>query len=179
MIGLTSTLAYIGLGSNLGDRRQYLIQAVHRLHGDESVQVMHCSSIYETAPVGLAEQPYFLNMVISIRTNLQPVRLLRLLLDTERSLGRVRDVRWGPRTIDLDLLLFGGQTLRTEELELPHPRLKERAFVLVPLMEILQPDEELPEAAAIRSACDAMYGKGDVQLWQKTNWRSESGRFGS
>lgn len=171
--------AYIGLGSNLGDRRQYLIEAVERLQRNESVQVARCSSIYETAPVGLADQPYFLNMAILIHTTRKPDELLRLLLDTERSLGRVRDIRWGPRTIDLDLLLYGALTLRTEELELPHPRMLERAFVLVPLMEIMTQDDELPELASICSAYDKMIGKEVVRLWQKTNWRSEFGRFES
>lgn len=170
------TSAYICLGSNLGDRRQFLFSAVERLHAHSGVEVVRSSAIYETAPVGFTEQPYFLNMVIAIRTSLDPFTLLRLMLETERQLGRVRDIRFGPRTIDLDLLLYGKEKMMTEQLELPHPRMRERAFVLVPLMEIVNPDE-VADGASLRDALEAADGKEEVQLWQKTNWRSEFGRF--
>lgn len=167
--------AYICLGSNLGDRRQYLYSAIEALDRHPNVTVERCSSIYETEPVGLKEQPHYLNMAAHIRTSLPPNELLRLMLDTERSLGRVRDVRWGPRTIDLDLLLYDNVTLRTEELELPHPRMLERAFVLLPLLEVLNTDN--PYSNIIWQAAAATEGKEEVALWAKTNWRSEFGHF--
>ncbi len=171
-------IAFIGMGSNLGDRRDYLLRAVEELHRQPDVAVLRCSSIYETAPVGLTEQPDYLNMVIAVRADLPAVELLQLLLKIERSMGRVRDVRWGPRTIDLDLLLFGRTALQTEELELPHPRIGERAFVLIPLLEIMQEDESIvPTASDWHHALEAVEGKEDVRLWLRTSWRSEFGRF--
>mgnify|MGYP000471757405 CR=1 FL=1 len=167
---------YIGLGSNLGDRQQYIYQAVESIHRHPSVTVERCSSLYETAPVGLTDQPYFLNMVIAARTDLNPLELLELLLQVEQTLGRVRDVRWGPRTIDLDLLIYGHVSMQGDRLELPHPRMQERAFVLIPLVEIWELDE-VPNGLSILQAYDHTDGKEDVHLWLKTNWRSESGRF--
>lgn len=172
-------LAYIGIGSNLGDRQHYLFSAVTKLHEHPELTVDVCSSVYETAPVGLTEQPHFLNMVIEVRTTLPPEQLLHVMLETERSLGRVRDVRWGPRTIDLDLLLYDQVTMRNELLELPHPRIRERAFVLIPLVEILG-RPELQDAAALpelEQALRTVDGKEDVQLWAQTSWRSAFGRF--
>jgi len=172
----TGKSAYICLGSNLGDRRNYIETAVQRLHAHPHLFVDRCSAIYETAPVGLVEQPYFLNRVIALRTHLPPLDLLRLLLETERELGRVRDIRYGPRTIDLDLLLYEQVEIRTEELELPHPRMLERAFVLVPLMEILELTD-VQDGPAIQRACEEAEGKEEVRLWEKSSWRSEYGRF--
>lgn len=179
MMTIHAKTAFIGLGSNLGDRRSYLYHAVERLHQHDSIHVVQCSSIYETAPVGLMDQPHFLNMVVAVRTNLTADQLLEVMLETERGLGRIRDVRWGPRTIDLDLLVFEQTTMQTEQLELPHPRLHERAFVLIPLMELYErydlQDEMISER--LRKAFILVDGKDDVQLWEKTNWRSEFGRF--
>lgn len=169
---MRDTTAYVGLGSNLGDRFGYLTAAVMRLHALGGVRVTRCSSVYETAPVGLKEQPPFLNMVIEIETSLPPRALLDAMLGVERSLGRVRTVRWGPRTIDLDLLLYGDVRMRTERLELPHPRMAERAFVLVPLLELLDGC-----ADEWRKALNTAEGKDDVRLWKTITWRSESGRF--
>lgn len=171
--------AYIGLGSNLGDRFGYLQAAVKALHARPDIRVVRCSSVYETAPVGLTEQPHFLNMVIEVDTGLAPLRLLETMLDTERELGRVRDVRWGPRTIDLDLLVYGDVSLKTDELELPHPRMTERAFVLVPLLELCGEDAAVAQCDIWRQALDAVEGKDEVQLWKRTNWRSAYGRFES
>jgi 2-amino-4-hydroxy-6-hydroxymethyldihydropteridine diphosphokinase len=168
--------AYVGLGSNLGDRQQYIYDAVETLHRHPAVTVERCSSLYETAPVGLVDQPYFLNMVVVVRTELEPLELLKILLQIELTLGRVRDIRWGPRTIDLDLLIFGHIFIQDERLELPHPRMRERAFVLIPLIEIWDQDE-VPDSLSIVHAYDLTMGKEDVHLWQKTNWRSEFGHF--
>jgi 2-amino-4-hydroxy-6-hydroxymethyldihydropteridine diphosphokinase len=168
--------AYIGLGSNLGNRQQYIFEAVELLHRHPAVTVVRCSSLYETAPVEMVDQPHFLNMVAAVHTELMPLALLDLLLHTEHTLGRVRDIRFGPRTIDMDLLLFGNISLKDERLELPHPRMLERAFVLIPLVEIWEQDE-VPNDLSILQAHERTDGKEDVRLWQKTSWHSELGRF--
>ena len=139
----TGTLAYLGLGTNLGDRESYLAQALKELAGLPTIEIGAVSSIYETAPVGLTDQPDFLNLVVSVRTTLSPRELMDALLHIENKMGRVRTVRWGPRVIDLDLLLFGDVRVEVPGLSVPHPRLRERSFVLIPLAEIA-PDLILP-----------------------------------
>jgi 2-amino-4-hydroxy-6-hydroxymethyldihydropteridine diphosphokinase len=132
-----SVTAYIALGSNLGDRRDNLDRALSLLRQTLGVTVDKLSSYHETVPVGgPPEQGKYLNAAAQLQTTLAPEDLLRLLLDIEHQLGRVRTERFGPRIIDLDLLLFGDQTRRTPELTLPHPRMHERTFVLGPLAEI-------------------------------------------
>jgi 3-oxoacyl-[acyl-carrier protein] reductase len=129
--------AYIALGSNLGDRRAFLDRALAELRTRAGVEVTRVSSVYETAPVGgPARQGPYLNAVADLRTELAPDALLRLLLDVESGLGRVRTERDGPRTIDLDLLLYDDVVRDEAELTLPHPRLHQRLFVLQPLAEI-------------------------------------------
>jgi 2-amino-4-hydroxy-6-hydroxymethyldihydropteridine diphosphokinase len=125
---------YIGLGSNLGDRVATLRTAVQRLETLGGVNAV--SSLYETEPVGYLGQPPFLNAVVALDTALAPADLLSTLLGIERDLGRTRSFPNAPRTLDLDLLLFDDVILYTPDLTLPHPRLHERAFVLVPLAEI-------------------------------------------
>ena len=129
-------LAYVGLGSNLGDRRGLIREALKRLSRIDGVRVLKRSRIIETDPVGNTEQPKFLNAVAEVETRLEPKPLLRRLRAVERELGRVRHERWGPRTIDLDLLLWGDRSMATPRLTLPHPRLAERRFVLAPLAEL-------------------------------------------
>lgn len=138
---LTVHRAYLGLGSNLGDRELNLLEAVERLRllGD----VVKVSRPYETEPVGYAEQPRFLNVAVLLETSLQPAPLLAALKQVEADLGRVETVRYGPRPIDLDILVYDDLILQTPELTIPHPRLAERAFALVPLAEIA-PDLEIP-----------------------------------
>lgn len=139
------TTAYLSLGSNLGDRLGYLTRAAHALTASHT-QLVAVSSVYETAPQGKTDQPAFLNAVVAVETALGPEALLAHLMAAERALGRVRTERWGPRTIDIDLLLFGDQQVSTPVLTVPHPRLHERAFVLVPLLEIAP---SLPYQAAL------------------------------
>ncbi len=129
-------IAYLGLGSNLGDRLANLKQALALLLDCTDVDLIACSPIYETAPVGGPEQGCFLNGCISIKTNLSPTVLLGKMLTIEKELKRIRRERWGPRTVDLDLLFYENITMKTPFLELPHPRLAERDFVLVPLADI-------------------------------------------
>jgi 2-amino-4-hydroxy-6-hydroxymethyldihydropteridine diphosphokinase len=127
-------VAYIALGANLGDRLETMRRVVERLASLGVVEA--ASSVYETAPVGFAAQPPFLNAVVRLRTNVPPGELIRALLAFETELGRVRTFPNAPRTIDLDLLLYDTLVTQSEELTVPHPRLHERAFVLAPLAEI-------------------------------------------
>lgn len=128
--------AYVGLGSNLGDRAAYLLKALSLLSRLQKTHLLRLSPVYETEPVGPPQPPY-LNLVAEVETQLTPRILLASLLQIERSLGRERKERWGPRTIDLDLLLYGDLVLKEEGLEIPHPRLHQRAFVLVPLVDLI------------------------------------------
>ncbi|MFH4936125.1 2-amino-4-hydroxy-6-hydroxymethyldihydropteridine diphosphokinase [Staphylococcus cohnii] len=128
--------AYLGLGSNVGDRETQLNQAIHILNEIEGINVTQTSLIYETDPVGYVEQPQFLNQCIEIQTTLTPRDLLNACLETEQQLHRVRDIRWGPRTLDVDILLFDKQIINEDDLVIPHPRMLERSFVLIPLNDI-------------------------------------------
>jgi len=133
---------YFGLGANLGDRAANLRAACRRLQ-ESGVRIERCSSLYETEPWGVAEQPRYLNAVCRGETALPPRALLALAKDIERDLQRTPTVRYGPRTIDVDILLYDDLRLETRDLTIPHPRLSERPFVLVPLAEIA-PDLRLP-----------------------------------
>jgi 2-amino-4-hydroxy-6-hydroxymethyldihydropteridine diphosphokinase len=135
--------AYLGLGSNLGDRLAHLQRAVDLLGAEDGVRVLRSSRVYETAPVGGPPQPDYLNAVIQIETDLSPRELLRTCMGVEIELGRIRDERWGPRTIDVDVLTYGGERIDEPDLVVPHPRMHERGFVLVPLAE-LDADPLLP-----------------------------------
>ena len=137
------TRAYVGLGANIGPREVTLLRAVDLLAEAEGVDVVAVSTLRETEPVGVVDQPPFLNGAVEVETTLAPRALLDLLLEIERSLGRVRDERWGPRTVDLDLLVYGGETVEEPGLRVPHPRLRERRFALEPLAE-LNPELEVP-----------------------------------
>jgi para-aminobenzoate synthetase component 1 len=131
--------AYLGLGGNLGDRRALLASALGHLASAPAVRIARVSPVYETKAVGLTDQPDFLNLVVELETTLTPHALLDLCLSIEQRLGRVRRERWGPRTLDIDVLLHTGHSLADDRLTLPHPRLHERAFVLAPLAD-LAPD---------------------------------------
>ena len=137
------TRAYVGLGANLGPREVTLLRAADLLAAADGVEVVAVSQLRETEPVGLVEQPPFLNGAVALDTSLTARALLDLLLEIERSLGRVRGERWGPRTIDLDLLAYGDERVEEEGLHAPHPRLHERRFALEPLAE-LDPELEIP-----------------------------------
>ncbi len=126
---------YLSLGSNLGDRAENIARAIEAL-GPNGVRMTCQSSIYETEPVDVRGQGWFLNCAAAVETDLMPQELMHALLEIERSLGRHRVIPRGPRVIDIDILLFGSIIVRTPELEIPHPRMTERRFVLVPLAEI-------------------------------------------
>lgn len=127
---------FLGLGSNLGDRLDYLQAAVDGLDDHPKIRVDAISSVYETEPVGGPEQGQYLNMVVRAATLLPPRRLLGATQEVEQLLGRMRGERWGPRTIDVDILVYGDRSMRRRNLQIPHPRLARRAFVLVPLLEV-------------------------------------------
>lgn len=164
--------AYIALGGNLGDREQTLIQALNLLHEHPSIKVLRCSDIYETDPVGYEDQPAFLNMTACVSTVLAPEELLAAMLEMERQLGRIRDIRWGPRTIDLDLLWINGVQQDSETLTLPHPRMGERLFVLVPLADIVS-EQELPLYAFVHQGLGTLDGKEGIRLWKRLNAANE------
>lgn len=129
-------VAYVGLGANLDQPRRQVQGALRLLNAAEEVEVLKVSSFYLNPPLGPADQPWYLNAVAQVRTRLAPEELLRVLRGIETTLGRVRGERWGPRIIDLDLLLYDGETIVTPELVVPHPEMHRRAFVMVPLAEI-------------------------------------------
>ncbi len=159
--------AYVGLGSNLGDRAGYLLLAVRGML-DAGMDVIRLSSIYETEPVEYENQPAFLNMVAELRgsTLAKPEQTLARLLRIEYALGRTRDVRMGPRTIDLDLLIFKDEHLDSEFLTLPHPRMAARRFVLVPLAELI-PNLIHPVAGkSIRELLAQTKDQSSVVRWQ-------------
>ncbi len=131
---MSEVTAYLGLGSNLGDCEDNLRQAISLL--GERGEITALSSVYETEPWGYTEQPSFLNMACGLQTALSPQQLLAVAQDVERRLGRMRTIRYGPRTIDVDILLYGDLVVDAPDLQIPHPGIPERAFVLAPLAEI-------------------------------------------
>ncbi|MHB8126007.1 MAG: 2-amino-4-hydroxy-6-hydroxymethyldihydropteridine diphosphokinase [Desulfitobacteriaceae bacterium] len=149
--------AYLSLGSNLGVRFNYLNEAVMGLSKQTEIKVCKESSIYETEPWGLTEQPVFWNMVLEIETDLEPLKLLQACQQVENNLGRERIIHWGPRTVDIDVLLYDNIVINLPELVLPHPRLEEREFVLAPLREIA-PDLILPSGRILLN----VHGEGKV-----------------
>jgi len=143
------TTAYIGLGSNLCDPEQQLRDAVTQLERLKHCQLSSISSLYFSRPMGPQDQPDYMNAVAELETSLSPIALLDELQKIENKAGRIRkDNRWGPRILDLDILLFGEQTIDTERLTVPHYGLKEREFVLIPLIEII-PELLLPNGESI------------------------------
>ena len=138
---MTRATAYLSLGSNLGDRKQNLKEAIRCL--DSLGRVLAVSSFYETEPVEFTEQPLFLNCVVALETEIEPQQLMRALLHLEQEMGRKRVEKKGPRSIDIDILLFGETVIDTPELTVPHPAMAKRRFVLEPLAEIA-PDLQIP-----------------------------------
>lgn len=159
--------AFISIGSNIGDRLYHLTEAVRALNSHEEVSVLSVSSIYETAPVGYTDQADFLNIVICVETKLDAHELLAVCQEIEGELGRIRDIRWGPRTVDLDILLYNNDNIITESLTVPHPRMHERAFVLIPLLEIAARVMH-PVTGKLFSEENAAKD-GGVMLWKESN----------
>ena len=134
---------YLGLGSNLGDRKENLEKSIDALNNFEEIEVTNRSSILETEPYGKTDQPEFMNMCVEIKTRMSPLSLLETVLGIEHSLGRVRDEVWGPRIIDIDILLYEDLELELDDLSIPHKEMHLRSFVLEPLSEIA-PDAKHP-----------------------------------
>lgn len=156
----------MSIGSNIGNRSEHLQDAIQALHTHSQVTVVATSSIYETAPVGYTDQADFLNVVIHIQTELTPNELLAVCQKIEQEQGRVRDIRWGPRTVDLDILLYNQDQIETEDLIVPHPRMHERAFVLIPLLEIA-PTAVHPVTGLRYSQEEAVSDEG-VTIWSES-----------
>jgi 2-amino-4-hydroxy-6-hydroxymethyldihydropteridine diphosphokinase len=131
------TVAVLGLGGNIGDPRAAMSAAIKALASETGIDVEAVSALYRTPPWGKTDQPAFLNAAIRVETHFEPEVLLEAILAVERLLGRERDERWGPRTIDIDILLFGEEAIDAPGLHIPHPRLTERAFALAPLVDVL------------------------------------------
>lgn len=136
------SIAYISIGSNLGDRKENCAHAI-KLIERNGITVRKQSQMYETEPWGIKDQPKFINMAIEVETDKKPEELLRVLKEIEKKVGRTETVKWGPRVIDLDILFYDDLILKTENLEIPHPLLHERDFVLKPLCEIA-PEKKHP-----------------------------------
>lgn len=155
--------AFIGLGSNLDDPVERVVEGLRRLAALPGIAVERCSSLYRTPPWGMTEQPAFVNAVAELRVSRAPEALLDALLATERAMGRERRERWGPRRIDLDLLHIEGERRETASLQLPHPRLHERAFVLLPWAEIA-PDLAIPGRGRIAALLQGVDHAGIQRL---------------
>jgi 2-amino-4-hydroxy-6-hydroxymethyldihydropteridine diphosphokinase len=161
--------ALIALGSNIGNRYDNLTNAIKILTAYSDIQLVNYSSVYETDPVGYVEQDLFLNMVIEIKTALSAFELLERCLKVESELGRKREIRWGPRTIDLDILTFNQENIETEKLIVPHPRMLERAFVMIPLLEIKPNLHLLGMEKPITALLNELPDKEGVRIWKRKN----------
>jgi 2-amino-4-hydroxy-6-hydroxymethyldihydropteridine diphosphokinase len=156
------TTAFIGIGSNVGDREAFVRRGIEEIGESEGITVEKVSSLYATAPIGGPPQRSFINLVVRIETTLSPRELLEGLQGIEQRIGREpSDIRWGPRVVDLDILTFGDEKVSEPDLELPHPRMKERRFVLIPLLEI-EPDAADPWGTRYADSLDE--AEGDVEL---------------
>jgi 2-amino-4-hydroxy-6-hydroxymethyldihydropteridine diphosphokinase len=154
--------AFIGIGSNVGERRDFVRAAVGHLNAADGVEITATSSLYETSPIGGPPQRSYVNMVVRMHTSLDHRRLLELCQGIESKLGREEsDIRWGPRVVDLDILTFDNTKISEPDLEIPHPRMTQRRFVLIPLLEI-DPEIADPWGSPYRDSLDE--AEGDVEL---------------
>ncbi|WP_221569277.1 2-amino-4-hydroxy-6-hydroxymethyldihydropteridine diphosphokinase [Alkalihalobacillus sp. TS-13] len=169
--------AFIALGSNIGDRSVFLRSALKEIESIDGAQVEQASSIYETEPIGYTDQEPFLNMVALVRTELGALELLEKLQTIENKLKRTREIHWGPRTIDLDILLYNQENIQTEVLKIPHPRMLERGFVMIPLYE-LQPELHFPHTDEnFSEIIEERIDKKGVNVWKRNNGEGEFGLF--
>jgi 2-amino-4-hydroxy-6-hydroxymethyldihydropteridine diphosphokinase len=174
--GENKHLAFLGLGTNLGDRRKNLARVLALLDKEKGIRVDEVSSVYESEPWGVIDQPGFLNMVARVSTTRDPRSLLAACTEIEAELGRVRDRKWGPRVIDVDILLFDDLEMEEEGLTIPHPHMLEREFVMVPLLE-LQADIVIPGTDGT-ATCYPAGGEGKVAKafrLGKEEWHGEEG----
>lgn len=167
----------LGLGTNVGERELNLSRALQMMDSRYGINIKAVSSIYETAPYGVTDQADFLNMTVLVETGLKPLELLQACLSVEREMGRVRTRRWGPRIIDIDLLLYDDIKLSTAELTLPHPGIMQRGFVIIPLKDIA-PDFFLPNGRTVSDTAVEFAGdEGAVRLWKDVRWDLYSRRL--
>lgn len=164
------TDVYLSLGSNIGNREGYLKKALYEL-SKRSMVIKSVSPIYETEPIGYKEQGKFLNIAILVETKLSPHELLNTINSVENSLGRERIIRWGPRTIDIDILLYGAKSLNDNDLIIPHQRMWERAFVLIPLKDI-NPNIT-KDGVKVEELINALPDKDGVKLYKKDWYKVE------
>ncbi len=148
-------LAYIGLGSNLNNPKQQIKNAVLALHDMQDVSVVNLSSLYQSKPIDNSDQPDYINAVCQVDTHLTPLELLHVCQEIEEKQHRVREKKWGARTIDLDIILYGVQVVASKQLVIPHPQMMNRAFVLVPLAE-MDPDLKVPVLGPIQDLIDKL-----------------------
>ncbi|MBR2523403.1 MAG: 2-amino-4-hydroxy-6-hydroxymethyldihydropteridine diphosphokinase [Clostridiales bacterium] len=135
----------LSIGSNIGDRKANIEESIRRLNGLADLRVTGISHMYETEPVGYEDQDSFYNVCVLCETGLSPMELLEEIHRIENALHRKRLIRWGPRTIDIDIILYGDETVDTEELQIPHPRYRQRAFVLIPMKDLMEYSGEIPD----------------------------------
>lgn len=169
---------FLSIGTNIGERMANLKTAVRLLMEKPKVEVTAVSSIYETLPVGFVDQASFLNIAVAVDTSLSPFEMLEVCQSIENELGRIREFRWGPRIIDLDILLYNQENIEAEHLIIPHPRMYERAFVLVPLMEIAATDCAMLEQA-YKSLRVMDLQKEGIEQWKKIGTVDEFVHFES
>lgn len=162
----------LSFGSNLGNREENIRIALHLLAGENKLQIQKISSLYETEPVGFADQNFFLNAVALITTDLSPEELIKHCLAVEVRMGRVRDLRWGPRNIDIDVLCYHDLVIQTELLTLPHPRMRERRFILLPLLEVAG-DIALPGNILVSKALADCQDHSAVLQIKPTGWEGQ------
>jgi 2-amino-4-hydroxy-6-hydroxymethyldihydropteridine diphosphokinase len=168
-----NNMAWIGLGSNIGDRFEYLKLAITKLIESPYIELVKCSFIYETVPEGYVDQDLFLNLAVKVKTSLTAEELFLVMSDIEDTLGRKRAIHWGPRTIDLDLLLFNDTAISTDKLTIPHPRIFERCFVLRPLLETLDTfdDQEIKLRREIISQLNLLKNQNEnIKFWSEINF---------
>jgi 2-amino-4-hydroxy-6-hydroxymethyldihydropteridine diphosphokinase len=163
--------AYIGLGSNVGEREENLVRAISLLDSSPGIRVLRRASLYETEPVGVEAQPWFFNTVVEVEAELAPGELLRRMKEIEKALGREDRGRWGPREIDLDLLLYGDLVMEEDGLVLPHPELHRRRFVLEPLCELAP---ELIHPRLGRPLRELLAGLDERKKVIRLGWRRSS-----
>ncbi|MGF7184211.1 2-amino-4-hydroxy-6-hydroxymethyldihydropteridine diphosphokinase [Desulfitispora alkaliphila] len=150
---------YLSLGSNVGEKEKNILQAIELIDKNSKIRVVKQASMYKTPAIGYTDQDWFVNTALEIETELLSGELLHFLQKIELDLGRVREQRWGPRTIDIDILLYGKKTIQTEKLTVPHPRMLERGFVLIPLMEIA-PELMTPDKIILNDKLEDLQRKG-------------------